>query len=513
MRAGMKLHFLCPLLLIVSLHAGLQNHLKMVEVDKTKEHPLKHIDYLYLINLDERPGKLTKVLNRLEAYGITPYRFSAINGWDLSDETLNDIGLKYTPKMGKNQWVWHYPSEKNGEPELEFLREAIYGKTCFSKGLSLGAIGSTLSHLSVLQNALDAGYETIWVLEDQITFEQNPKVLSDLIEKLDKRIGKKGWDILLTGMDNVETLSGNKTHQCRPDILQTDLCRSTEKTLLSDDFVRVRKCKNTHSMIIRRSGMKKILNFEKKHGLFLPYKDELSLIPDIKLISLQYNVVATAPAVSDKSVDHFSQKTKWKNFKELQLEYIKTIPGWGNPVKAEKLMDFISEKRPKTIVEIGAFAGALTYPIAATLAFHQEGKVYAIDAWNYKQAIEGIESQGDIEGWKRVNFSSIQESFHRMIHTAHLGGYCRILPKPSKDAASEFADRSIDMLIIDGNPSAEGSFLDVQNYLPKVKPGGYIWLAGAGVPEKHKAILCLLEECTWQKKESMGKNFILFRKD
>jgi len=64
--------------------------------------------------------------------------------------------------------------------------------------MSRGAIGIILSHLSVLQDAYDAGYETIWVMEDDIELLGNPHSVSDLISELEpfdrgRYAGPVGW--------------------------------------------------------------------------------------------------------------------------------------------------------------------------------------------------------------------------------------------------------------------------------------------------------------------------------
>src|ERR1700744_788748 len=99
-------------------------------------------------------------------------------------------GIKGTP----------YLLGENGEPQHEEPMQ-VYGRTYFCHCLSRGAIGIVMSHLSILQDAYDSGYETIWVMEDDIEFIRNPLVISDLIDKLDTIVGKSGWDILFTDRD------------------------------------------------------------------------------------------------------------------------------------------------------------------------------------------------------------------------------------------------------------------------------------------------------------------------
>jgi len=74
----------------MSLQAGLQDHFKKAE-GKSDIHKTRNIDFIYMINLDERPEKWQMSIAQLASYGIIPYRFSAVNGWELSLEDINDV--------------------------------------------------------------------------------------------------------------------------------------------------------------------------------------------------------------------------------------------------------------------------------------------------------------------------------------------------------------------------------------------------------------------------------------
>jgi GR25 family glycosyltransferase involved in LPS biosynthesis len=145
-------------------HGALQDHLKKAE-GKQENHKIRNIDFIYIINLDERPQKYEKSMQYLDKYGITPYRFSAVNGWKLSLETINDVGVKYRPGMTPLLATTYVDAGIPGKKiqSHEIMNE--YGKTYFVHNLALGAIGCSLSHISVLQDAYDSGYETIWVME------------------------------------------------------------------------------------------------------------------------------------------------------------------------------------------------------------------------------------------------------------------------------------------------------------------------------------------------------------
>ncbi len=92
-----------------------------------------------------------------------------------------------------------YSLDGNFDPSHEIIQN--YGQTYFCHCLSRGAIGIVLSHLSILQHAYDAGFETIWVMEDDIQVMRDPRVLSERIDQLDALVGKTNWDILFTDRD------------------------------------------------------------------------------------------------------------------------------------------------------------------------------------------------------------------------------------------------------------------------------------------------------------------------
>jgi GR25 family glycosyltransferase involved in LPS biosynthesis len=279
------------------LSAALVDWLKKAE-GKSTVHGMKNIDFIYMINLDKRPEKYFQASMELQRYGIFPYRFSAVNGWELPLQAINDVGCKYFPGM-KQLFATAYPIEFGGEPLHEHMSEI--GRAYFTHGLSKGAIGCALSHISVLKDAWDSGYETIWVLEDDITSLQDPRILSDLIARLDDVVGKKKWDVLLTDLDyrtaDQKYLIASGASE-RPDMDCSIEARYsphyTRKIQVSPDFQKISARFATHSMIIRRSGIAKLLQWSLAHHIFLPYDLENYLPPGINRYSLTYDVVSNA---------------------------------------------------------------------------------------------------------------------------------------------------------------------------------------------------------------------------
>jgi GR25 family glycosyltransferase involved in LPS biosynthesis len=276
-------------------YAALQDHFKKAE-GKSNDHTMRNIDFIYMINLDSRPQKYALAMKFLDTYGIKPYRFSAVNGWELSLEEILDVGVKFKPGMTPLLGTTFLVDHGKLITSHEFMQE--YGKTYFVHCMAPGAIGCALSHLSVLQDAYDSGYETIWVMEDDVETLQDPHLLSDLIEELDSLVGHNRWDVLFTDQDyrtGVNQYLPAYGAAKRPDMDNRPEERYSDKytktVTLNQNFHTVAARFGTASMIIRRSGIIKLLQFAKERNIYLPYDLENYLVPGIKRYGLNYDVV------------------------------------------------------------------------------------------------------------------------------------------------------------------------------------------------------------------------------
>lgn len=146
-------------------------------------------------------------------------------------------------------------------------------------------------------------------MEDDIDIKKDPHELTLLIEKLDQLVGKDGWDVLFTDPD---TKNNNGTYvPCygyarKPNFEPKNPTRFHQKTRISEDFTQVGARYGAYSMIIKRSGMKKILDFIKTYKIFLPYDMEFYLCNNIKLYSLNYDLVSTKiKAKSDNGAPNY----------------------------------------------------------------------------------------------------------------------------------------------------------------------------------------------------------------
>ncbi len=276
--------------------------------NKSSEHKMPGIDFIYMINLDERPEKYEKTIDALKPYGICPYRFSAVNGWKLSFEALDDLGVNYLPGTPYGPIASTY-RHVDGEELMSFeiMKEESVAYYCHS--LSRGAIGCILSHLSVLQDAYDSGYQTIWVMEDDIRVISNPHEITSLISTLDNLA--PGWDVFFTDTET-KGADGNPVYcggiRPRPNFPYQSLQYYRERSYVNGDIIKLGLRFGAYSMVIRRSGMKKILDHFKTYKIFFPYDIEYVFPTGIKLYSSTRDIVTTtAGGISDNGNPNYKK--------------------------------------------------------------------------------------------------------------------------------------------------------------------------------------------------------------
>jgi GR25 family glycosyltransferase involved in LPS biosynthesis len=300
----MKAFFILFSFFSLLLHADISKYFKKAE-NKGAGHTMRNIDCIYLINLDKRPERLQRCLEQLHPYGIFPYRFSAVNGYKFSLSEINDMGTRLSRSMMSKKKAFYYTANPDGTLTMHYEQMQTIGRTYFS--VTIGSIGCMLSHLSIMQDALDSHYETIWILEDDIDVLQDPRVLSDLIDELDAIRGKEGWDVLFTDIDR--RLDDGTYMACRPLSIDTrkDFPPPHKKLFALDHQIHPHfrhigaRC-GLHSYIMRRSGMKKLLDYLKPKGIFLPIDHEIYIADKMRLYALCQDIVSNALFTSSDAV-------------------------------------------------------------------------------------------------------------------------------------------------------------------------------------------------------------------
>ncbi len=295
-----RLVFLIICVLCVSqLHASSDNYVKIEEVEKyfkkadnkTGRHSMANIDFIYVINLDPRPERYERTMNALKPYGIVPYRFSAVNGWKLSDKALDELGIVYESWMPQGPICSVY-RHVNGKEYISFEIMKEVGVCYYSHSLSRGAIGCLLSHLSILQDAYDSGYQTVWIMEDDIRVVSDPREISLLVSTLNNLA--PDWDVFFTDHE-VKGANGVPVPcmviRPRPLVELKPLEYYLKRTPLSNGIEKIGMRFGSASMVVNRSGMKKLLDFFKTNKIYFPYDIDYFFVPNINFYALTRDIV------------------------------------------------------------------------------------------------------------------------------------------------------------------------------------------------------------------------------
>lgn len=146
------------------------------------------------------------------------------------------------------------------------------------------------------------------------------------------------------------------------------------------------------------------------------------------------------------------------------------------------------------------------------MKFVGNGKIYAIDLWKDALCLEGYTPDNqNYQWWNSIDLDKIYLDFLRMLNACQIADTCVVMRMIALEAPDSFADESIDILHIDGNPTEDSAFQDAQNYLPKVKQGGYIWFYDVNWSTTKKAWEFLNSQCT-QIDSLSTKEYVIFQK-
>lgn len=274
----------------MTLDAGIEKYFKPAE-NKPKSNGIANIDFIYVINLDPRPERFQRTAKALEPYGIVPYRFSAVNGWKLPNEAIDELGIVY------ESWMPHGPicsvyRHADGKEYMSYEIMKEEGVAYYCHSLSRGALGCLLSHLSILQDAYDSGYKTVWIMEDDIKINSNPHELSFLLNGLNRLA--PDWDVLFT--DNEIKGGDGRPVPCtvirpRPLVNLQPLDYYLRRTPLNSEITKIGMRFGSASMIINRSGMKKLLDYFKTYKIYFPYDIDNFFVPGINFYACNKDIV------------------------------------------------------------------------------------------------------------------------------------------------------------------------------------------------------------------------------
>lgn len=224
----------------------LVKYLKPIEVTEY-DSGIPMVECIYVINLDFRTDKWQRLAAIFDQKRLRANRMSAVVGRELTQEMKADMSGPY-------------PVNLHG-----------------------GEIGCLLSHISVLKDAYERGFNLIWVCEDDIEFLEDESIIPEFLTDLSKIDPK--WDIFYTDTNCRRPSDGYYAPWMtnpRPDQKIPSFAYFNTRTPVGHDLQRIRTRFGTTSMIITRGGMQKILDYFTHVYLWCPIDWDLHYIPGIR---------------------------------------------------------------------------------------------------------------------------------------------------------------------------------------------------------------------------------------
>lgn len=127
-------------------------------------------------------------------------------------------------------------------------------------------------------------------------------------------------------------------------------------------------------------------------------------------------------------------------------------------------------------------------------------KIYGIDPYVEHTDQNVTRSQENMDKYLKIANKNVK----------HLGDKYKLYKETSTEAVERFTDESLDFVLLDGDHSYNGIMADLNNYYPKLKKGGYMFIHDCYNQEVLKAIHEYRDENRIRIPLNMSKNYINF---
>lgn len=234
----------------------IEKYLKSIEVSEF-ESGLLGVDCIYVINLDKRPTKWDRMKKLCKLEGLNVNRVSGIDGLKIPFKIRKELAGPYPVRLTK------------------------------------GALGCLLSHISVIKDAYERDFEIIWIMEDDVVFIEDVKLIPNLLEKLFDI--DPDWDIFYTDIDSKDK-KGNYiksvSSDFRPDRMHYPLKYYINRIVIDDDIMKIGQRFGMYSLFVSRKGIEKILNYFTHVYLWTAIDIDIHYIPGIREYSARKDIVS-----------------------------------------------------------------------------------------------------------------------------------------------------------------------------------------------------------------------------
>jgi predicted O-methyltransferase YrrM len=145
-------------------------------------------------------------------------------------------------------------------------------------------------------------------------------------------------------------------------------------------------------------------------------------------------------------------------------EMFSSVPGWLELNEGPTLYELARFLAPvPTIVELGSWKGKSTCWLASAIKDRGEGKVHAVDLWNWKP------------GKKQIHADEVFDEFNLNLQNHGLAEYVETIRMRTVDASRRWRiSNQIGLLFIDASHRYAAVRADFEYWSPMVAVGGYI---------------------------------------
>jgi hypothetical protein len=161
--------------------------------NKGADHSMAKIDFVYSIARKDC-RRYNDFDYRFFKHCICPYRFTSVSKGEISSNTMDKAcvhGRSSFRKILANKLEGHH-----GENVLSQDKMNDYSVGYVHKHMSLRALAESLSHISVVKDAYDSGYQHIWIMDSGTEVRCDPNILSSYVQRANEEIND--WTILYT---------------------------------------------------------------------------------------------------------------------------------------------------------------------------------------------------------------------------------------------------------------------------------------------------------------------------
>jgi hypothetical protein len=174
--------------------------------------------------------------------------------------------------------------------------------------------------------------------------------------------------------------------------------------------------------------------------------------------------------------------------------------GGASLAKAFTIGELIANHNVHTLLEVGVYRGRFLLPVAVILRDLGRGPAIGIDPYSANEAVQAdlndVHATPELVAqWtSSLDWDGVYDDVLRTISEEGLDATCMILRRPSRDATTALADRSLDLVHIDGNHDISHVEEDIALCLPKLRHGGFLVMDDVSWSSVSSALAARAEE-------------------